>query len=118
MFIIGGQRSHWGNMLMAMRGLMWFFTTKLYFYWHGQSSINGQGCGHQIIKRLSMRHSQMARLHDESTFYVNDWRVVRWVHKGENLVPRTKGEGALLMVVDFVSADYGWLTSPDGPERA
>jgi hypothetical protein len=43
---------------------------------------------------------------------------VRWVHKGENPVPRTKGEGASLMVADFVSADYGWLTSPDGPERA
>lgn len=43
---------------------------------------------------------------------------MRWVHKGENLVPWTKGEGTLLMVADFVSADYGWLTLPDSSERA
>ena len=29
-----------------------------------------------------------------------------------------KGEGALLMMADFVSADYGWLCSPDGKESA
>jgi len=56
--------------------------------------------------------------HDESTFYANDRRVVRWVWKGENAVPRTKGEGASLMVADFVSADYGWLQSPDGKKEA
>ncbi|KIK73265.1 hypothetical protein PAXRUDRAFT_178870, partial [Paxillus rubicundulus Ve08.2h10] len=52
--------------------------------------------------------------HDESTFYANDRRVVPWVFKGETAIPRTKGEGASLMVADFVSADYGWLRSPDG----
>jgi len=51
--------------------------------------------------------------HDESTFYANDRRIVRWVHKSEKAVPRAKGEGASLMVADFISADYGWLTSPD-----
>jgi hypothetical protein len=54
--------------------------------------------------------------HDESTFYVNDRRVVCWVHIGEKAVPWTKGEGTLLMVADFVSADYGWLTSSDGKQ--
>lgn len=56
--------------------------------------------------------------HDESIFYANDRRKTRWVHKSENAVPYTKGEGASLMVADFVSADYGWLCSPDGTERA
>jgi hypothetical protein len=47
--------------------------------------------------------------HDESTFYAHDRRKVYWVHKDETAVPRPKGEGASLMVADFVSADYGWL---------
>jgi hypothetical protein len=56
--------------------------------------------------------------HDESTFYANDRRKQRWVHKSETAVPYAKGEGASLMVADFVSADYGWLRSPDGKEAA
>ena len=56
--------------------------------------------------------------HDESIFYANDRRKVRWVHKSETAIPYTKGEGASLMIADFVSADYGWLCSPDGTESA
>lgn len=56
--------------------------------------------------------------HDESTFYAYDRRLIRWVHKTEKAVPRTKGDGASLMVADFVSAEYGWLRSPDGKESA
>ncbi|KAG2069159.1 hypothetical protein BDR04DRAFT_1022347, partial [Suillus decipiens] len=56
--------------------------------------------------------------HDESTFYANDHRKQRWVHMSEGAVPQPKGEGASLMVADFVSADYGWLRSPDGKESA
>lgn len=56
--------------------------------------------------------------HDESTFYANDRRKVRWVKDGETAVPRAKGEGPSLMVADLVSADYGWLASPDGTETA
>lgn len=52
--------------------------------------------------------------HDESTFYANDRRKVRWVHEGEKAVPQAKGEGASLMVSDFVSAEYGWLRAKDG----
>ncbi|KAI0324035.1 hypothetical protein GY45DRAFT_1349605 [Cubamyces sp. BRFM 1775] len=52
--------------------------------------------------------------HDESVFYAHARRTTRWVHKSEKAVPRAKGEGASLMVADFVSADYGWLRSPDG----
>ncbi|RPD63625.1 hypothetical protein L227DRAFT_584211 [Lentinus tigrinus ALCF2SS1-6] len=56
--------------------------------------------------------------HDESIFYAHDRRHTRWVHKSEKAVPRAKGEGVSLMAADFVSADYGWLCSPDGKESA
>ena len=56
--------------------------------------------------------------HDESTFYANDHRKLHWVHKNETAVPHPKGEGASLMVADFVSADYGWLHSPDNTKEA
>ncbi|KAG1753179.1 hypothetical protein EDB19DRAFT_1902827 [Suillus lakei] len=56
--------------------------------------------------------------HDESTFYANDRRKERWVHKSKHAIPLPKGEGVLLMVADFVSADHGWLCSPDGKESA
>ena len=56
--------------------------------------------------------------HDESTFYANDRRKVYWVHKEENARPQPKGEGASLMVADFVSADYGWLRSRCRTESA
>jgi hypothetical protein len=38
--------------------------------------------------------------------------------KSEKAVPRVKGEGASLMAADYVSADYGWMWSPDGKESA
>ena len=56
--------------------------------------------------------------HDESTFYANDRRNIRWVHKGEGAIPYAKGKGVSLMVADFVSADYGWLRAPDGSQQA
>jgi hypothetical protein len=56
--------------------------------------------------------------HDESTFYAHDRRLARWVHKDEEATPYAKGEGASQMVADLVSADYGWLRSPDGTEEA
>ena len=55
--------------------------------------------------------------HDESTFYANDRQKVYWVHEDETAVPRAKGEGASLMVADFVSADYGWLRFDNSTAR-
>lgn len=40
------------------------------------------------------------------------------MHKSEAAKPYAKGEGASQMVADLVSADYGWLWSPDGVEEA
>ena len=55
--------------------------------------------------------------HDETTYTQNDCRQVRWVAKNERPMPQPKGEGSSLMVADFVSADYGWLRSPNGSEQ-
>jgi hypothetical protein len=41
------------------------------------------------------------------TFYANNRCKQCWVHKDEQAVPWAKGEGASLMMADFVSADYG-----------
>ncbi|KAF9048075.1 hypothetical protein BDZ89DRAFT_941483 [Hymenopellis radicata] len=51
--------------------------------------------------------------HDESTFYANDRRNVRWVHESETAPIKPKGEGASQMAGDFVSPDYGWLRSKE-----
>ena len=56
--------------------------------------------------------------HDESTFYAHDRCAVRWVHENKTTKPQPKGKGASLMVAHFVSADYGYLQSPDGTETA
>ncbi|KAJ7685853.1 hypothetical protein B0H17DRAFT_836063, partial [Mycena rosella] len=39
--------------------------------------------------------------HDESTFYANDRRELRWVHNTEKAAIKVKGEGASQMVGDF-----------------
>ncbi|KAJ7699677.1 hypothetical protein B0H17DRAFT_849522, partial [Mycena rosella] len=39
--------------------------------------------------------------HDESIFYANDRRKLRWVHSSETAKPYAKGEGASMMVTAF-----------------
>ena len=56
--------------------------------------------------------------HNESIFYANDRRKKGWYHKDAPAKPYAKGEGASLMIADFVSADFGWLRSPDGKQSA
>ena len=56
--------------------------------------------------------------HDESIFYAHDRRKRGWYHKDAPAKPYAKGEGASLMVADFVSAKFGWLRSPDGTRSA
>lgn len=63
-------------------------------------------------------HTTVVWFHNESTFYANDRKVNRWVHVSETANPYAKGEGPSQMVADMVSADYGWLRSPDGSETA
>ncbi|KIJ31493.1 hypothetical protein M422DRAFT_266870 [Sphaerobolus stellatus SS14] len=56
--------------------------------------------------------------HDESTYYANDCRETRWIHKSENPTPACKGEGSSIMVSDFCSPDLGWLKSKDSTREA
>jgi len=56
--------------------------------------------------------------HDESIFYVHDQWKKDWYHKDAPAKPYKKGEGASLIVADFVSADFGWLRSPDVKQSA
>ena len=66
----------------------------------------------------SSEHHTVVWFHDESTFHANDCWLSCWVHKDETVKLYAKGEGASQMVADLVSADYGWLHSPDGKEEA
>ncbi|KAJ7509299.1 hypothetical protein B0H11DRAFT_1702935 [Mycena galericulata] len=50
-------------------------------------------------------------VHDESMFYANDCRDLRWVHESKKASIKPKGEGASQMVGDFVSDTYGWMKS-------
>ncbi|KAH6901434.1 hypothetical protein BKA70DRAFT_1113902, partial [Coprinopsis sp. MPI-PUGE-AT-0042] len=52
--------------------------------------------------------------HDETIFYAHDRRKVFWQHNDASAKPYAKGEGASLMIADFVSADFGYLVAPDG----
>ena len=64
------------------------------------------------------QQNDVAWVHNETIFYANDRREHHWVPDTETAIPKPKGEGASFMVADFVSADYGWLRSPDGKESA
>jgi hypothetical protein len=59
----------------------------------------------------------IAWYHDKSTFYAHNRQRKCWVHCSEKTVPYQKGEGASLMVADFVSAEYGWLCLADGTKH-
>jgi hypothetical protein len=75
---------------------------------------------HENNQPMPGTHEQWVVLwfHNESTFYANDRRKQGWKHKDATAVPYAKGEGASQMVANFISADYGWLRSPDGKEEA
>ncbi|PCH44717.1 hypothetical protein WOLCODRAFT_78099 [Wolfiporia cocos MD-104 SS10] len=51
--------------------------------------------------------------HDKSTFYTNDWHKTKWVHLSQKATPQQKGEGALLIVSDFLTSDWGPLKHED-----
>ena len=54
--------------------------------------------------------------HDECIFYAHDQHIICWVHSLETAKPYAKGEGQSLMVADFVSANYSFLSSAEGAE--
>ena len=60
----------------------------------------------------------IAWFHNESVFYAHNWQKKGWYHKDVSTKPYTKDEGASLKIANFISADFGWLTSPDGKQSA
>jgi hypothetical protein len=54
--------------------------------------------------------------HDESTFYANDERKTQWIHESQKAAPERKGEGTSIMISDFLTSEWGCLTSADGTE--
>ncbi|TEB25675.1 hypothetical protein FA13DRAFT_1756509 [Coprinellus micaceus] len=51
--------------------------------------------------------------HDESMFYENDRRTLVWSHENDKPVPVRKGEGASIMVSDFLTLKWGRLIHHD-----
>ena len=51
--------------------------------------------------------------HDKSIFYAHDHQRCTWFHKDAPAQARPKGDGLSFMVSNFVSADFGWLRSPN-----
>jgi hypothetical protein len=71
---------------------------------------------------LILAHGEEDRVvpwfNNESIFYSNDRRQSGWVHKDSSPEPYTKGEGALEMVGEYLSPDFGYLKSYDGTQSA
>lgn len=80
---------------------------------------NGKECRKPVGYKLD-NPGQPFRLelitHDESTFYANDRSRQRWFHTSEAATPVRKGEGASIMVSDFLTPTFGRLI--DGDEEA
>ncbi|KIM58662.1 hypothetical protein SCLCIDRAFT_16731 [Scleroderma citrinum Foug A] len=98
-----------------------------YMGWRWKKEVKGQYVdGHECSDVVAYRQQVFlpawtrlqSRMRKWEVDQENDNSVLRWVHQNESAVPQPKGEGASLMVADFVSADYGWLRSPDGKEHA
>ena len=51
--------------------------------------------------------------HDESTFYQNDQRKTCWGHQDSQPTPQPKGEGQSLMILEFLTTEWGRLCNGD-----
>src|SRR5260221_343489 len=75
------------------------------------------GDGNEVIHgTLGLHWHLTIWFHDECIFYAHDCQITCWVHSSKTAKPYAKGEGQSLMVADFVSADYGFLSSAEGAE--
>lgn len=72
------------------------------------------GCVVEIPKLAKVKKPVILLMHDKLTFYANDQRKMQWIHKSKSPKPIQKGDGASIMVADFVSPDLGWLRTVDG----
>ncbi len=84
--------------LMDMSGWMWMNTGKL-------SWGVGWDTSNASIARTIM--------HDESTFFQNDECNMGWSHANSKPKLKAKGSGQSLIVLDFLTSDWGWLHNGD-----
>jgi hypothetical protein len=47
--------------------------------------------------------------HDKSTFHANDRCKTKWVHASEKAVVERKGESDSIMVLEFLTTEWGHL---------
>jgi hypothetical protein len=74
--------------------------------------------GNECLVPPLTTHCLVVWNHNESIYYANDQRKIRWVHKNKTAVPYAKGEGPSMMIANMVSPDYDFLRSPDSAEQA
>ncbi|KAF8576974.1 hypothetical protein K439DRAFT_1649191 [Ramaria rubella] len=111
---LGGRRTG-----ITQRTAQWWLK---WLDWHYGQKRNGMYIdGHErpdVVKyhtefiqgfRYKGRFRLILATHDESTFYANDRRKTKWIHSSEKAVRERKGEGALLMVSDFLTLEWGRL---------
>jgi len=55
--------------------------------------------------------------HDESTFYQEDRRKMKWTHKDDKPIPERKGKGSSIMISDFLTPEWGRLKDDDDEAR-
>ena len=61
-----------------------------------------------ILEEISLQEKHVVVwFHDKLIFYVHNRQKKGWYYKDTPAKPYTKGEGALLMVADYVSANFG-----------
>ncbi|KAF8903966.1 hypothetical protein CPB85DRAFT_1180931, partial [Mucidula mucida] len=83
-------------------------------------SFKGHGQPFKVVDGVEVSTGKPVIIwfHDKSIFYAHNCRRKSWYHKDGPAKPYRKGEGASLMIADFVSAEFGWLRSPDGTRSA
>jgi transposase len=94
--------------------VVWYHDQKFLPQWREIRSRMKTWTNNNIPEYSPEGRRMIAWFHDETIFYAHDRRRKSWHHKDTSVKPYTKGDGASLMVADFVSADFGWLESADG----
>ncbi|KIJ42627.1 hypothetical protein M422DRAFT_254072 [Sphaerobolus stellatus SS14] len=64
-----------------------------------------------------VRYKLILVTHDESTYYANDCHKTKWSHSSDKPVPERKGEGASIMISDFLTPEWGRLKDDSDEAR-
>ncbi|KIJ37224.1 hypothetical protein M422DRAFT_178335 [Sphaerobolus stellatus SS14] len=91
----------------------WYLVEPRMMKWLGDGTVVPP-----LLSKFPLEKRVVWLTHDESTFYAHDQRKLQWVHSSEKAETVQKGEGASIMVSDFVCPDLGWLKSKDGTREA